>query len=725
MSVSNPILLIIGLLLAVLSAMLMRQAPTLPIASRVACVITVVLLALAGGDIAWRREVPADVVVLIDRSPSTRGAAYRDPASLDALLETLLPAATVRRIAFADGIAPIADGVLDDVVVDRTRLPAPPPADAYVLLSDGRWHAPPPEMRAPVFAVIDPELQSAEDRAIVGLEPRGDRLGIRLRASAPGRLVGTGFPTTPIPAGRPVIELPLEADWQRVDLRVEPADRWPENDAMSLRRPAETIVRRVWIGDRPRAGFEPGQVLEATDLLDASIVVLAGPGGRVDALDAYVRRAGGALLILAGDEAGAAASIAGTIDALSPLAATPPEPVHRQMIVVDASGSMAQPTAGGQTRWHRAIHAVQESMQALPRDARVDVGGFAASLRWWQRGATPGQWTVPHLVPSGPTNLQAALDQLPLDAAGVPATLLIISDGRAVLDDPVRLASQYRDRSIVPHLLAIEGRPEPAVRSFAESAGGAIVSLDRDTDWTTAAIATLRRQLVANLWRDDTILMRWLPDAGPAARAVARHRAGWARDGSTLLAATDDGRSLAATRTVGVGEVAAVLVDPTDDELSWLVERLERRADDPRLQLRMDDDRLRITALGNGRPMNALPLRVQLDETSLEVRQSAPGEYVVTWTREGRPRVLTVLLDGRPIARRAVAGVYPIEFAEIGIDHAALQSLTDATGGAIVHATTPPLPIPRPVRPIRLQQALLIAAALLLGGSLVWWRSGR
>ncbi|HMO26673.1 MAG TPA: hypothetical protein PKB10_10415, partial [Tepidisphaeraceae bacterium] len=120
MSVSNPILLIIGLLLAVLSAMLMRQAPTLPIASRVACVITVVLLALAGGDIAWRREVPADVVVLIDRSPSTRGAAYRDPASLDALLETLLPAATVRRIAFADGIAPIADGVLDDVVVDRT-----------------------------------------------------------------------------------------------------------------------------------------------------------------------------------------------------------------------------------------------------------------------------------------------------------------------------------------------------------------------------------------------------------------------------------------------------------------------------------------------------------------------------------------------------------------------------------------------------------------------------
>jgi hypothetical protein len=429
-------------------------------------------------------------------------------------------------------------------------------------------------------------------------------------------------------------------------------------------------------------------------------------------------------LILAGDDAGAAMSAERAIDDLSPLTIDPPDPQRRWIILVDASGSMAQPTTRGATRWQLAAQAAQDAARALPRQARIDAGGFAASVRWWQRNAASHEIAAPPVAPTGPTNLQVALEELLLDASVLPASVLLISDGRANLDAPAALARRFVERSITPRLLAIDGRPDPSVETFITSAGGAIIALGDGVDWSNVAIDAVQRDVVESLMINDAAALRWLIDPALPSRTISQRRAGWARDGARTLATADSGSPIAATHTVGLGEVTTVLFVPTDDELRALTERTERQPADPRLSIELASHLLRATALEAGTPLNNLPLQVQLGERLLDLHQIAPGEYQLGIERSPQSRLVTVLLDDRPVARLASAGSYAMEFDEIGIDYDALQSLAEMTGGAVVHQSSP-LPIPRPTRAISLQTPLWVMSALLLAAGLCWWRSGR
>lgn len=727
MSVANPILLIVGLSLVIVGAAFAWRAITLPTWTRVTSIVAILMLALAAGDVAVHRETRPTVAVIIDRSPSTRSAAYRDPESLAVLLDSLLPAVEIKRFAFADGDAPLPAGKIDDVSVDHTRLGSFPQADAYVLLSDGRWHDQPPAVGAPVFAVIDPVLRDAVDRAVLEIALRGPGAQVQVRATLPGELESSFADRTRFTSGRPMVSLPLANDVIELRVQVRPADSWPENDVLTLRRPATTATRRVWIGPAPPEGFDTVRPRDASDLLDAAIVVLAGEpvrGAELAAIDAYVRQGGGALLILAGEDAGAAASAERAIDDLSPLTIDPPQPQRRWIILVDASGSMAQPTARGATRWQLAVQAAQDAARALPRQARIDAGGFAASVRWWQRNAASHEIAAPPVAPTGPTNLQVALEELLLDASVLPASVLLISDGRASLDAPAALARRFVERAITPRLLAIDGRPDQSVETFIMSAGGAIMALEDGVDWSSVAIDAVQRDVVGSLMIDEAAALRWLIDPVLPPRTISHRRAGWARDGARILATADAGQPIAAAHTVGLGEVTAVLFAPTDDELRALVERTERQPADPRLSVELTRHLLRATALEAGTPLNNLPLQVQLGERLLDMHQVAPGEYQLGVERSPQSQLVTVLLDDRPIARLESAGSYAMEFDEIGIDYDALQSLADVTGGAVVHEPSP-LPIPRPTRAMSLQAPLLMMSALLLVAGLIWWRSGR
>ena len=191
------------------------------------------LLAAAAAGVTVIAAGEPTVVVLIDLSPSTRGAAYRDPAVVSRRIDQLIPGRAYTIRAFADGPL-FAEGTLE-VALDnampesptaedsraedsraanaraddlqtkdlqtgsagsatdaprgtpaggtfvgraiaageratRTRLPAVA-ADAMLLFSDGRF--PPPPALPPTFAVIDPGLLAARDAQVLDIRPAG------------------------------------------------------------------------------------------------------------------------------------------------------------------------------------------------------------------------------------------------------------------------------------------------------------------------------------------------------------------------------------------------------------------------------------------------------------------------------------------------------------------------------------------------------------------------
>jgi hypothetical protein len=96
-----------------------------------------VLIALAAGEPIVNLPGAGSITVMVDLSPSTRGATFRDRAALDARLGQLLVGQRYRLIAFADAIhAMPSERQLLDIPADQTLF-TPPPSDAVVLFSDG------------------------------------------------------------------------------------------------------------------------------------------------------------------------------------------------------------------------------------------------------------------------------------------------------------------------------------------------------------------------------------------------------------------------------------------------------------------------------------------------------------------------------------------------------------------------------------------------------------
>src|SRR5205085_128790 len=66
------------------------RRPALPVVSKVLGAVGLLLLAVAAGEPRWHRPSGNEVLVMVDLSPSTRGAGYRDPAALRARVASLL-----------------------------------------------------------------------------------------------------------------------------------------------------------------------------------------------------------------------------------------------------------------------------------------------------------------------------------------------------------------------------------------------------------------------------------------------------------------------------------------------------------------------------------------------------------------------------------------------------------------------------------------------------------
>src|SRR5881392_573553 len=93
-------------LVALAAAVVVLRRPAIPGATKALAGVGLALLALAAGEMLWRRPVAREVAVMVDLSPSTRAADYRNREALERRVRQLLGNTPHRFYYFADNVRP-------------------------------------------------------------------------------------------------------------------------------------------------------------------------------------------------------------------------------------------------------------------------------------------------------------------------------------------------------------------------------------------------------------------------------------------------------------------------------------------------------------------------------------------------------------------------------------------------------------------------------------------
>jgi hypothetical protein len=748
----SPMLLAVALALVAGTVLLAaaRRINLRPI-TRSLLVCGLVLLALAAGGLTVERPRAGYVAVMVDVSPSTRTATYRDPAELSRRVGELLGGARFRVYEFAGERRDTTLGApLNEWPADRTALLPPVDADAVLLLSDGRFD--PPATSPPVYAVIDPKLSQANDARVQRLEVRDGTVVAAVANEWSSRtLTITGAEPVELWTSR-VVTQPLGPHDGAVTARLDAADAWPENDALTIFPPPPEQLERWWVGSAaPSAQWRtvaPQELpSDPVEYLRASVIVLDNvaadslSAAQQDRLLQYARDLGGGVILLGGDRAFAAGGYPGTaLEQLSPLSSTPPAPATHWVILADASGSMAAP-AGGSTRWRAAADALARVLPSLPPDDPVSVGSFARDLRWWSRGKSARETARSppsvDVAPQGPTNLQPALESILAGGDGsVPIEVLLLSDADTQLD-AATLATSMRAKRVRVHLLATaEIGAENPVKRLVETTGGALVTQADPQQWAAALRELLRGAAPDYLGKEPLDVRFTGPLGSLPGRAVEVWNRVWPMEQATPVAsaAEDERRVMASLWSFGTGRIAAAAFRTTPDESESLAALVAARPRDPRLTVTWDAGsalRVSVDAVDGARPINGLKLVLELSLTdggssaaeAHPIPQVGPGRYELVLPAPRSTRLASVRHEGNVIDRRALAGRYAPEFDAIGTDRSALRELATRTGGRLIEPTdTQPINFAAPRRTVDLTSYLAAAGAALVAGGLIHWR---
>jgi hypothetical protein len=721
-------------------------------ASRAAFVIGLLLLSFSIGGITWQRARRGSVVVMVDVSPSTRTAAYRNRAYLNERLQQLLGPTPYRIVQFADGVrADHGEPVLADMACERTVY-APPAAEAVLLFSDARFS--PPAAGARTYVVIDPALEEPPDAAVTGMEIRNKDVATAVRLGGGARelsMQGTAA-TQPIKLGAGVVTEVFPMTASRAMARLSGTDAWPENDAMWIEAPPPSTMERWWVGADAPPGWramEPQSLpLLATQYLAPSVIVLNNIAADAlatsqDRLQQYVRDLGGSLVILGGDHAFAAGGYEGTpLETLSPLASHPPKPAARWVVLVDGSGSMAGAVTGG-TRWQLATGAATRLLPHLPPDDLVTIGSFAEDVTWWTTGKSVRETMTiplppPNLSPRGPTNLQHALVGITRsDNAGMPTRLIVVSDADAQIEYPEKLAAEMKSQKTSLSLLAIgEGSGLAALRQIAGDTGGSVMAANDASRWSTALVELSRATSRAKI-EITKMSVRFLPPLIIPTREVSPWNRTWLKSGATpLAAATLDGETFnpAGRWQAGLGEVAAVAFGTNAAETAALVEMIARPPHDPRFAVTWSLKsplRVMVDAIEGKKFLNDLKITLEIRDAAgsaamvgTKLTQTGPGRYEATVPAPRSASFAALREQGRPIGQIAVAGRYAPEFDVIGNDHETMHEIARRTGGKVIDIRdVKPIDFGWPTTGVSLASWFAALGAMFLGIGLIWTRA--
>ena len=187
-----------------------------------------------------------------------------------------------------------------------------------------------------------------------------------------------------------------------------------------------------------------------------------------------------------------------------------PQVASRMMLVLDSSGSMKEPTGGGQTKIAAARSALKSVIAGLPEDAEAGLRVFGAtvfskrdvgSCDDTQLVVSPGtdnraelQTAVGGYQPYGETPIPAALraaakdlgaqelDAQDLGARGA-RSIVLVSDGESTCaPDPCHVAAQLAQHGIALQInvvgLSVSGPARDQLRCIAENGNGTYVDAD-------------------------------------------------------------------------------------------------------------------------------------------------------------------------------------------------------------------------------------------------------
>ncbi|MDB5326196.1 MAG: domain containing CoxE-like protein [Phycisphaerales bacterium] len=676
--------------------------------------VLLLLAAIVGPGVRWER--PLNVAVIVDVSPSTRGATFRDPLSLKTRLTPLLAGRPYTVHYFADGLQPTAT----EPAAKQTRLEVSGDADAVVLLSDGRFER--PANAPPTFAVMDPALDAPADARVRGVRRIESGLAVDVISAGPGRPLQVNDSPIQTPAAGPaVVAVPWNAPKDSFDrVGYAAGDLWPENDAVRVPAMVQAVTR--WAVDRSLPGFNRVATAKVSPHISSylnvsSIVVPSAEAAELPlpAALGYVRTMGGTLVV------------AGSLDALPaplrvalPLAMEPPAGPQDWIVLLDASGSMAS-ADGTATRWARAIAAAQAAVDRLPDKARVTLLRFAGDVRPMAQGVSAVEArqvlaAAAGDAPSGPTGLRAALESLAKRtgelssvsaAARSAARVLLLTDGDAELGDVDALAQMLKASQLT--VSAVVAAPSNGLSKLCVATGGRVTTSTAPADWSRAFGGLTRSTDV------PTKAAETLTGAGLFTGRSFASSARWTaslKEGAELLM-TANGEPAAAAWKVGDGQVVAIAAELSDQDLAAIATKLDRVVVDPRFAATFDEaaEQCVLMATDAHGPMNGLKPQLIRRDDIRNFTQTAPGRYTAVMPRMYEPSIVMVRVKKDVVATQQIIGQYAPEFDAIGNDRDALAEIARTTGGAVIAAGDHrpiAFPIRREVKPIR--TALLVAS---------------
>ncbi len=172
----------------------------------------------------------------------------------------------------------------------------------------------------------------------------------------------------------------------------------------------------------------------------------------------------------------------------------PPESRGRMILVLDSSGSMAEPAGGGQTKIQAARTALERVVEGLPEEAEVGLRVFGAQV--FSRGdagacedtqlvVEPGsdnraelRAAIADYEPYGETPVPHALRSAASDLGGEgPRSIVLVSDGESTCDpDPCLVAAELAEQGIDLRIdvvgLSVTGRAQQQLQCIAERGNG-------------------------------------------------------------------------------------------------------------------------------------------------------------------------------------------------------------------------------------------------------------
>jgi len=727
MAFQSNLMLTISLLLATAAiGIAFARRVDLPRATAVLFVAGILFFALATGRPVWMRATDQVVSVIVDLTPATRGAGFRDPVFLKHRLGQLLSGQRYRLISF-------------------DHLPPPGMGNSAVLLfGAGRFSA---AMDSPrVYPVLDPLLESQADAAITAMALVGNQVSVSVVNNGLPRILKfqgvVGDATETITGNRTFLKR-VDPSAKIVRAEISGGELWPENDSASIIIPPAAASARWWIGPAAPPGWVGMAELptDAARYLEPSVIALnnldAGEisdAGRLR-LGQYVSDLGGGLLIFGGDHAYGAGGYEGTIlGSLSPLSSSPPLPTRQWILLADSSGSMSAAESDRKSRWNHAAAAMLSLLPHLPQDDRVRIGQFSRELKWWSQDQSAEQTSKLPLPPAdatanGPTNLEQVLNQIAGEAPRTPAELVLVTDADVKLDDPAALAARLKRANIRLHLMAIgNGSGLSQLEQIISATGGSELTQSDSAKWP-ATLARLLSAALADLVGREPMPVKFTGEATnlPEFTAALWDRT-WLNPRASPLATGSGDLPMAANWRVGLGRVLATAFSPTPEQTEALARLVEQPPLDPRFKVKWETGptwRVRVDASDGGMFLNKLPISVLWEQKRYSVPQTAPGLYELTLAAEAQSAVATVFVGDQVIDRSAISGWYAPEFAAVGENLAGLQTLASKTGGMVIPPTrTTPVEFDSPRREYFLTScAALIGAVLISTGLILWKRS--